>query len=166
MEFKPDNPSIAFCAFRELLVLLFGCAISSGLSMFLANGRQGINQMPANPLLALFVPIIFCLIRASLAKSPRPDTSVRRRTAYQVILAMALVLLLLFEVGIGLIVGTPGVTAVAWACVISIGLMYIVVFCVAMRIGFPPAKRNDTRLELEQEEPVWWQRPAQRTDRN
>ena len=71
--------SLLFVAVRESLVLVLGCLTAWLASVLLRGNLPPVPNMPQNPLLALFLPIIFCLVRASwIDKSKSEGTLVRQ----------------------------------------------------------------------------------------
>lgn len=129
---------IARTALRECLVLCVGLAVAWLLRLIFDDGRPMPNQMPANPLLALFGSIGLCLVRAALVGERQSEVSNLRWTLYQIVIALALILLLVFEIGAGLFIGARGIPTVAWAILAGLGLGYVFFFCVAE--GILPAR--------------------------
>lgn len=114
---------------RECSFLLLGIVVVFATAPA-ANARGG-----GNPLIVLFLAIILCLLRAGMAKAPNPDLLWRRRVASQVVLASALILLMLFEMGIGVIINVAQVPDALWLFASLFGLLYIGLSFVAHSLG-------------------------------
>lgn len=106
-----------------------------GIAVVFATAPAAKGPGNINPLIVLFLAIILCLVRASMTKRPDPDLSMRRRVASQVILAMALVLLMLFEIAFGMMVNFAQVPPAAWLVVCLVGVVYLSVSFVAHALG-------------------------------
>lgn len=122
-------------AVRESGVLAIGCVVSAIVAYLLNFGQPRLKMMPfANPLAALFIPIIVSLVRAAFVRKPSADVSKLRSILYQVSIALALILLLLFEIGVGLFIGAVGIPIFAWLIVAGFGMLYVLFFCFAEAI--------------------------------
>jgi hypothetical protein len=96
------------------------------------DGRPRPKMMPfANPLAALFIPIFVCFVRAGFVRKPSECVSKLRSVLYQVLIAFALISLLVFEIGVGLFVGAPGIPLNAWLIVAGLGVIYVTFLCLA-----------------------------------
>ena len=103
---------------NECLFLLLGAGAAL-LPAIAARGRGA-----ANPGFVLLVAIILCLFRAGLARRPNPELASGRRIGSQVLLAFALVLLMFFEVGVGMIASAKA-PIVVWLVVALLGAAYL-----------------------------------------
>jgi hypothetical protein len=113
--------------FRECAVLVIGFSLSILVSVSIGNGGRG----PGNPIVATLLPIAMCLGRASCVKSPSPQISLLRRACHPFVITAALLVLLLFESAIGFLMGARNVPALVWLIVAAIGLVYVLLFCLA-----------------------------------
>ena len=118
-------------AIRETFVLMLGCLLSFIGSLILGNASRDFAALAS----AILLPIVFCLIRASLVKRPDSTLSGIRHVGYQLCLGLALVLLLLFEMSLGLFLGSADIPAVMWMIVAAFGIGYVLFFTVAFRVG-------------------------------
>lgn len=122
--------TLSYFLMRECLILLAGVVISLGVSL-IGRGDLEIKQFGA----AIILSIAFCLYRASLARPPRADVSPMRRFAAQVVLALALLLLMIFEMGIAIIADVFRVPAVVWLIFTSFGLAYLGTIALSHALG-------------------------------
>ncbi len=120
-----------FVAIRESFVLLLACLVSFISLLIVRNGNQDFAALTT----AIVLPIVFCLIRASFVQRLGSTWSRRRQIGYQVCLGLALVLLLFFEMSLGLLLGVADIPAVVWLIVAAFGIGYVSLFTVAFRIG-------------------------------
>lgn len=112
-----------------------GLVISTIVAYLLGAGQPRQQNFPfANPLAALFIPIIVCLVRVGFVRMPSPNASKLRSILYQITIALALILLLLYEIGMGLFIGAIGIPLVAWLVVAGFGMLYVIFFCLAEAI--------------------------------
>ena len=118
-------------AIRETFVLMLGCLLSFIGSLILGNANRDYAALAS----AILLPIVFCLIRASLVKRPDSTLSGIRHVGYQLCLGLALVLLLLFEMSLGLFLGAADIPTVMWMIVAAFGMGYVLFFTVAFRVG-------------------------------
>lgn len=114
-------------AIRETFVLMLGCLISFAGSMILGNADRDFAALTS----AILLPIVFCLIRAAFVKSPDPTLSGIRRVGYQLILGIALVLLLLFEMSFGLFCGAADIPLAMRLAIAAFGMGYVLCYSVA-----------------------------------
>lgn len=127
--------SIIFIALRECVVLLASMVLTASVAYLISDGRPRPKMMPfANPLVALFVPIFICILRAGFVRGPSKHVSKLRAILFQISIAFALIFLLLFEIGVGLFVDGVGIPLDAWLIVIALGLAYVLFFCLAHTI--------------------------------
>lgn len=118
-------------AIREMFVLILGCVFSFIGSLMFGNANRDFGALAS----AILLPIVFCLIRASLATPLESTLSGTRRVSYQLCFSVALVLLLLFEMSFGIFLGAPDIPAAVWVIVAAFGMGYVIFFSVAFRIG-------------------------------
>jgi hypothetical protein len=59
------------------------------------------------------------------------NTSAIRQALYQVLHAFALIMLLLFEMGMGLFIEAKDIPAAVWAVVAGFGVIYVLSICIA-----------------------------------
>jgi hypothetical protein len=118
-------------AIRETFVLMLGCLLSFIGSLMLGNANRDFTALAS----AILLPILFCLIRAALVKRPGSTLSGIRHVGYQLCLGFALVLLLLFEMSVGLFLGAADIPTVMWIIVAAFGMGYVFFFTVASRVG-------------------------------
>ena len=129
-------------ACREIAFMIIGLAFTCMMGYIFNDGRPLLPGMPANPLLAVFGSIILCLIRAAMVGDRRFHVPTSRWITYQFIFAFALILLLVFEMVAGLLIGAVGVPAWAWLTLVAIGVAYVLTICVSELIV--PAHDRDT----------------------
>ncbi|MEM7478755.1 MAG: hypothetical protein AAF483_27545 [Planctomycetota bacterium] len=128
-----------FVAIRECGVLLLGCAFTALVAYLTDDGRPQPKMMPfANPLAALFIPILVCFVRSGFVQRPASEISRLRSIVYQFTIAFALILLLIFEIGVGLFVGAQDIPLKALVVVSGFGALYVCVFCLADAINHVP----------------------------
>jgi hypothetical protein len=85
------------------------------------------------------MPIFFCLGRAAFAPSPPRNAVAIRRFVHQVLVALALVMLLLFEIGLGLFAGANDIPATVWMVVGSFAVVYVALICITESMRAPAA---------------------------
>jgi hypothetical protein len=112
--------------FREFIVLLLGAAVSFFASLF-GNAGRDFGALVA----AVLLPIAFCLIRAALVRYPSQALSALRRACFQLALALGLVLLLVFEMGVAMFAGAADIPLGVWAVVSAFGIGYVLLFAAA-----------------------------------
>ena len=121
-----------YVALRESGVLLLGCLLSALVYYLIDDGKPRPKLMPfANPIVSLFVPILFCLVRAGFVRSPSNDASKLQSTLYQVLIALSLIFLMVFEIGVGLFIGGQGIPFEAWLVAAGLGALYVLFYCLA-----------------------------------
>ena len=118
-------------AIRETVVLTLGCLVTFIGSLLLGNANRDFAALAS----AVLLPIVFCLIRVSLVKRPDSTLSGLRHVGYQLCLGLALVLLLLFEMSMGMFLGAADIPIGMWMVVGAFGMAYVVFFCLAFQIG-------------------------------
>ncbi|MDY0169579.1 MAG: hypothetical protein RBS80_23760 [Thermoguttaceae bacterium] len=118
-------------AVRETVVLLLGCLFVFIGALILGNANREFAALAS----AIILPIVFCLIRASLIKRPDSALSAFRSVGYQLCLGIAFVFLLIFEMSLGLFVGAADIPATVWLIVGGFGMGYVSFFSVAFRVG-------------------------------
>jgi len=77
------------------------------------------------------VPICFCLGRMSFVPGCPKSASAIRQTFYQILRAFALIMLLLFEMGVGFFLDAKDIPAGVWAVVGGFGVIYVTSICIA-----------------------------------
>ncbi len=118
-------------AVRETIVLLLGCLFAFIGSLILGNANQEFAALAS----AIILPIVFCLIRASLIQRRDSALTAFRDVGYQLCLGIAFVFLLLFEMSLGLFLGAADIPAAVWLIVGGFGMGYVFFFSVAFHIG-------------------------------
>ena len=119
--------------FRECIVLLLGIAVSFVASQF-GNADQDFGALIA----AILLPVVFCLIRAALVRYPSHTPSALRRTGFQFALALGLISLLVFEMGVAMFAGAADIPIAVWVVIGAFGIGYVVLLAVAHHLrGFP-----------------------------
>jgi hypothetical protein len=111
---------------RECVVLLLGVGVSL-IASLLANAGRDFGALAA----AILLPVTFCLIRAALVRYPHGKPAPFRRGGFRVAIGVALVFLLLFEMGLAFFAGADGIPIVWWVVVVGFGAAYVLLFCVA-----------------------------------
>ena len=134
-------------AFRETLVLLAATAIS-WLTVWL-NPRVGFDTR----LLGLVLPFLYCVMRLAVLKYPPHNFPWLRRTGFQIAMGLALVCLLVFEEMVALMAGN-NVPWLAWAALSSVGLGYVMFFCLADAWRRSPRERP---VRKEKTRPPAWE---------
>ncbi len=114
---------------RECVFLLIGVGVSLLASLF-GNAGRDFGALVA----AILLPIGFCLIRAAVIRSPRAELSLFWWRSYQITIGLALVSLLIFEMGVAMFAGEADIPLGAWGVVAAFGVGYILLFGVAHRI--------------------------------
>lgn len=117
---------MAFIALREIGVLLLGVAVAFAASL---AGDAGRNFGAL--VVAILLPIAFCLVRAGLAKLPSENSSGLRHVAAQLSLGFALIALLVFEMGVAMFAGAQGIPAGVWVVLSVFGAGYVCLFVLA-----------------------------------
>jgi hypothetical protein len=121
-------------ALREAQVLLLGVALAFTVSLTVRRGGM------AELLLAIVVPLALCIFRMTVIPYPRIGRIMTtwKRVACQILLAIAIVLLLLFEMLVGLFAGPrKGIPWGAWAFVFALGAVYVGVMTAAEWLQTP-----------------------------
>lgn len=118
-------------AYRECIVLLVGVAVSL-LASLIGNAGRDFREL----VVAILFPIAFCLIRTAMVRYPPADRPLLRRVGFQIVMAMVLVCLLLFEIGVTMLAGTPNLPLGIWLVMAAFGASYLFLFSVAHRIGY------------------------------
>ena len=108
-------------AIRETCVLLLGLAVSLVCSLF-GNAGRDFGALVA----AILVPIVFCLIRAGFADLSLDGLRSSRRLVAQIVFAVSLVSLLLFEMGVAMFAGAADIPVGVWFVVAGFGAAYII----------------------------------------
>jgi hypothetical protein len=114
---------------RELLVIVTAfllAALTTAIGRFLPDGVR--------LMMAILVPIAFCLGRAAFFPSARRLPPGWRRVVYSLLAAAAVVLLWLFEMSVGLLLGAAGIPAIVWLAIAAIGCTYVVLIGLARRM--------------------------------
>ena len=119
-------------AIRETCVLLLGLAVSLVCSLF-GNAGRDFSALVA----AILIPIVFCLIRACLADLPLGGLRSSRRIVAQVLFAVSLVSLLVFEMGIAMLAGAADIPLGVWFVVAGFGIAYITLMVYANACARP-----------------------------
>ena len=101
---------------RECVVLLIGVGVSLLASLF-GNAGRDFGALAA----AILLPIVFCLIRAIVVQFPRAKLSLFWRGSYQITIALALISLLIFEMGVAMFAGAGDIPVGAWSVVVGFG---------------------------------------------
>lgn len=112
---------------RETCVLLVGLMLSLICSTF-GNAIGDFGELAA----FILVPIVFCLIRAGrLSNLPMRGLSVSCRIFAQIFFALALICLLLFEMGVAMSAGAENMSAGIRFLVAGFGFAYIFLMVLA-----------------------------------
>ena len=123
-------------AIRETCVLLLGLTVSLVCSLF-GNAGRDFGALVA----AILVPIVFCLVRAGLADLPLEGLRASRRIFAQILFAVSLVSLLLFEMGVAMFAGAADIPADipagVWGVVAGFGVAYITLMVYANTCARP-----------------------------
>jgi hypothetical protein len=127
-----NRRSIRYLLLREVLVLASGLLVSATAALAFRGVAEGLHL-----LLTILAPLVFCLVRAGLVQYPPEGVSLVRRTGYQILVACALVVLLLFEYGVELLANGKGVPIEAGAVVLGFGMVYLVLIAVAEAVRVP-----------------------------
>ncbi len=117
---------------REILVLVFGVAVSGTVAVVLQAVGKDWELVHG-----IVVPIAVCLLRLVAISEPLQATTWVRRLLHQVFMAIALIALLLFEMGVGLFAGAQGIPATVWVVVGSIGVFYLAMICLSETFRLP-----------------------------
>jgi hypothetical protein len=115
-----------FVAFREALVLLLGFPIAASIPMVCT-----LFGIRLEPLPEIVAAMFFCLGRAAFVPRCPDNSTAFRRVLYQVLRAFALIVLMLFEVEVGLCFVVKDIPNEAWAFIGSVGAVYIIFVCLA-----------------------------------
>ena len=109
-----------FLIFRETLVLCLGVIVAAAAATICRLWGNKLELLPG-----VVVPILFCLGRASLVSNcPKIATAIRR-VLYQLLRAFALIMLFLFEIGVGLFIDAKDIPMAVWAVIGGFGVTYI-----------------------------------------
>jgi len=136
---EPENHSLPMLALREARVVSIGALVACA-GNFFGNGQPGGLGFAA----ALLLPIVFCLLRAAMISSPPPELSVVRRGLFQIVLAVALIVLLVFEFAIGQMAGLNRVSPDALGLLVVLGVTYVFLYCLAHQfISTDPLLESD-----------------------
>lgn len=119
---------------HECLYLTTAMMLSYWATLLVGNPSKSTLAM----LVAFVIPVGICLIRLSYLKWPQPGTGWLRRQCYQLIMAFALISLLICDVAVGILANLPGIPLGVWIVISFLGLLYLFLFCLALRIGFGP----------------------------
>lgn len=121
-------------AARECLYLITAMMASYWATRLIGNPSTSTTAM----LVAFLIPAAICLLRASYLKWPPAGAGWFRRQSYQMVMAVALICLLLCDVAVGMLLNNPSVPFGIWIIIGLLGLLYLLLFCLALRIGFGP----------------------------
>lgn len=136
---EPENYSLTTLALREARVVFIGALVACAGNLF-GNGNPGGLGFAAS----LLLPIVFCLLRAAMISSPPAELAVVRQGLFQVLLAVALIVLLVFEFAIGQIAGLNGVSPDALGLLFVLGVTYVFLYCLAHQfISLEPVLESD-----------------------
>jgi hypothetical protein len=120
------NKSITHILIREVQVLGAGIVVSATISLALQHLGKDLELIHG-----IVVPILFCLGRAAFVTSQPHNISALRRVISQIMLAFALIVLLLFEMGIGLFATANDIPIEVWCIIIGFGILYLFLMCCA-----------------------------------
>ncbi len=119
---------------RETLVLALGILLAAIAALAFQGDRDGLHL-----LCAIVVPIFFCLGRAAFAPSPPRNAAAIRRFIHQVLVALALTMLFVFETVVGLFAGAKDIRVVVWTVVSDFAIVYVAIICITESMGKPAA---------------------------
>jgi hypothetical protein len=109
--------------YRETLVLCFGVVVAASAAMACRFLGIKLELLPG-----VVVPIAYCLMRLSFTNQhPRSTTAICWAIG-QVLRALALIMLLLFEMGVGLFIEAKDIPWEMWAIIGGFGVAYVA-FC-------------------------------------
>ena len=115
-----------FVILRETSVLCLGVIVAAGAALTCRLWGNRLELLPG-----IVVPICFCLGRLSFMPGYPKNISSIRQALYQMLRAFALIMLLLFEMGVGLFIEADDIPAVVWGIVACLGIFYIISILVA-----------------------------------
>ena len=124
--------SIRYLLFREVVILATGVLVSATAALAFQGVAEGLHL-----LLAILAPLVFCLVRAGLVQYPPEGVSLVRRTGYQILVACALLVLLIFEYGVELLANGKNVPIEAGAVVLGFAIVYLVLIAIAEAVRVP-----------------------------
>ncbi len=126
-------------AIRESIVLLLGLAVVAAASAIIGDAGDG-----ASLAVAIVMPIGFCLFRAAVVRPACWHISGLRRLGYKIVVAAALVLLLVFEMGVEMFFGAGNLPIEVWVILAATGAAYLLLFCLAQYLGCGRAELHAT----------------------
>lgn len=112
--------------------MAFGIVVAWG-SGACGNANPGGWSLAAS----FLIPLGFCLFRASIVQTPSEQFSIARRSMFQIIVALAIVVLFIFEVLIGQIARLEKIPPDALALCLILGGSYVLLYCVAHQFVRP-----------------------------
>jgi hypothetical protein len=124
--------SIRYLLFREVVILATGVLVSATAALAFQGVAEGLHL-----LLAILAPLVFCLVRAGLVQYPPEGVSLVRRTGYQILVACALLVLLIFEYGVEVLANGKNVPIEAGAVVLGFAIVYLVLIAIAEAVRVP-----------------------------
>jgi len=92
---------------------------------------------------AVLVPIGFCVARAALLDGLPPTVPALRRIFAQLVTAAALVVLLVFEMGVAMLAGAAGIPADVWVFLGAVATAYVGLMISADVVGGRSLKASD-----------------------
>lgn len=115
-----------FVILREILVLCLGVivAVVAAIVCRLCGNKLEL-------LSGIVVPICFCLGRVSLTSACPKNMCAVRQALYQILRAFALIMLLLFEMGMGLFIESKDIPVAVWAVIVGFGMVYVLSIYIA-----------------------------------
>lgn len=124
---------------RESLVLLLGVMLQGAIVLAFSNAVKDLDLLHG-----IVAPIFVCVYRLALYRTPARAVSSGHYAVQQLSMALSLVVLLLFEAGMGMFMGAQGIPAGVWTTVMMMGLLYLALVCLAESLS-----RANSTNELE-----------------
>ena len=127
----------AVIASRETVFLSIG-------QLLYPLGRWALERIDADAaqfVMTGLLPILFAVARAGLARSPEPSVPAARRRDYQVVVAGAIFVLMIFESTSLAVLDAiaAGCSPLLWLVSLGLGAAYVLIVWRADAVGFPSA---------------------------
>jgi hypothetical protein len=118
-----------FRILRETQVLCLGVLVAVAAPILCRLCGNKLELLPG-----IVVPICFCLGRLALLPGCPKHTFTLRQILHQALCAISLIMLFLFELGVGLFIDAKDIPLTVWAVVGSFGVAYVISICIAESI--------------------------------
>jgi len=123
-----------FVIARETFVLCLGTVIAAIAPPIFRFFGNRLELLPG-----IVIPIVFCLGRLIFVPACPQGIGTLRQIAYSLLRAFALIMLFLFELGVGLFAGANDIPGFVWAIIGCFGVAYVMSIFVIEKMRPPEA---------------------------